>query len=328
MIGGAVELREIQVFLAVADALHFGRAAERVGLTPSRVSQTIRILEARLGGPLFERTSRRVQLTPLGRQLAQSVQPPYEALERALIATREAATGIAGSLRVRVRHWLIGGPHLPEIVKTFEDRYPACSVELIGSPDPTPTPPYVELYENEADITATYLPVADPNVTVGPVLTRQGRVVGVSARHPLAHREHVSYEEVADYVVADTPGVGREMMDTFIPPRTPAGRHLIRRAFRNYMALEMAVTRGEVIDIALEAFADYAHPGMKFIPISDVAPMETAWVWLSTNQSSKIEAFARVTEEVLASYRREAQPAGSGLKPARSRARPLSGPAS
>ena len=49
-----LELREIRMFLTLAEELHFGRTAERLGITPSRVSQTIRTLEARLGGRLFE----------------------------------------------------------------------------------------------------------------------------------------------------------------------------------------------------------------------------------------------------------------------------------
>ena len=60
----AVELREIRVFLELADQLHFGRAAERLGVTQSRVSQSLRELEAKLGERLLDRTSRRVGLTP------------------------------------------------------------------------------------------------------------------------------------------------------------------------------------------------------------------------------------------------------------------------
>jgi DNA-binding transcriptional LysR family regulator len=62
----ALELREIRAFLTLAEELHFGRTAERLELTPSRVSQTIRTLETRVGGRLFERTSRRVRLTTTG----------------------------------------------------------------------------------------------------------------------------------------------------------------------------------------------------------------------------------------------------------------------
>jgi hypothetical protein len=70
-----VELREIEVFLTLAEELHFGRTAERLHLTSSRVSQVVRSLETRLGGALFERTSRRVRFTPLGKQLQRTVHP-------------------------------------------------------------------------------------------------------------------------------------------------------------------------------------------------------------------------------------------------------------
>ena len=61
-----VELRELHVFLTTAEELHFGRAADRLQINPSRVSQVIRQLEDKVGGRLFERTSRRVALTPWG----------------------------------------------------------------------------------------------------------------------------------------------------------------------------------------------------------------------------------------------------------------------
>jgi DNA-binding CsgD family transcriptional regulator len=59
-----VALREITLFLTLAEELHFGRTAERLQVTPSRVSQTLRELEAKLGGKLVHRTSRHVELTP------------------------------------------------------------------------------------------------------------------------------------------------------------------------------------------------------------------------------------------------------------------------
>ena len=73
----SVELRELRVFLTLAEELHFGRTAERLEITPSYASQTIRTLEARIGGRLFDRTSRRVKLTPLGARLAAQARPAY-----------------------------------------------------------------------------------------------------------------------------------------------------------------------------------------------------------------------------------------------------------
>ncbi len=95
-----VELREIRVFLTVAEELHFGRAAERLQINRSRVSQIINTLEARIGGRLFERTSRRVRLTPLGEETQIKITPVYEQLQQVLEETREAAAGVTGTPRI------------------------------------------------------------------------------------------------------------------------------------------------------------------------------------------------------------------------------------
>src|SRR5215213_1306682 len=96
----AVELREIRVFVTLADELHFGRTAERLQVTPSRVSQTLRELEAKVGGQLFTRTSRRVALTPLGERFLAQVRPPYEELAGVLERTHAGNRGLDGTLRL------------------------------------------------------------------------------------------------------------------------------------------------------------------------------------------------------------------------------------
>ena len=77
-----VELSEIRVFLGLAEELHFGRTAERLHITPSYASQLIRRLETRLGGRLFDRTSRRVRLTPLGEQYCEECRTFMRSLGR------------------------------------------------------------------------------------------------------------------------------------------------------------------------------------------------------------------------------------------------------
>ena len=71
-----VELREIRVFLTLAEELHFGRTADRLGLTQSRVSQSLRALERKLGEDLVHRTSRRVALTAPGERFRPRSVPP------------------------------------------------------------------------------------------------------------------------------------------------------------------------------------------------------------------------------------------------------------
>ena len=115
-----LELREVRAFLTLAEELHFGRTADRLGITPSRVSQTIRQLEARVGGRLFDRSSRRVALTPAGERLRRDAGAAWEQLEQALAGARSVATGVAGALRLGMYSRCNGGPRFLEIVKTFE----------------------------------------------------------------------------------------------------------------------------------------------------------------------------------------------------------------
>src|SRR5215217_3258513 len=121
-----VELREIRLFVTLAEELHFGRTAERLQLTASRVSQVLRELELKLGGQLVSRTSRRVALTPLGERFLAQVRPPYEELAGVLERTRAASRSLEGTLRLGLLAANSGGPHLTAIVATFERRHPAC----------------------------------------------------------------------------------------------------------------------------------------------------------------------------------------------------------
>jgi DNA-binding transcriptional LysR family regulator len=80
-----VDLRELRLFLVLSEELHFGRAAERLGLTTSRVSQTVRALERKLGDQrLFRRTSRVVELTEAGQALRAELVPAVAGLDRVL----------------------------------------------------------------------------------------------------------------------------------------------------------------------------------------------------------------------------------------------------
>ncbi|NED58861.1 LysR family transcriptional regulator, partial [Micromonospora aurantiaca] len=72
-----MELRDIEIFLALAEELHFGRTAERLHISQARVSQAIKKQERRIGAPLFDRTSRRVRITPAGEHLYRELSAGY-----------------------------------------------------------------------------------------------------------------------------------------------------------------------------------------------------------------------------------------------------------
>src|ERR1700744_5170141 len=95
-----LELRELRIFLVLANELHFGRTAERLGISQPGVSQAVRVLESRLGIRLFYRTSRRGHLTPAGEELRGKLTPALAAMEHALAETSHLSRDIRGLLRI------------------------------------------------------------------------------------------------------------------------------------------------------------------------------------------------------------------------------------
>jgi DNA-binding transcriptional LysR family regulator len=294
-----VELREIRVFLVVAEELHFGRAAERLQINRSRVSQIINTLEARIGGRLFERTSRRVRLTPAGEQLQVKVTPLYQQLQRVLEETREAAGGVTGTLRIGTYSVALLGPHMTEIIELFEARHPGCHVTYV---DTGLERDYLDwLRAGDVDIVACWLPVSAPEFTVGPLLQHGDRILIIAPDHPLAQRESVSYEDLADYPVTDVPGINREMLDVLIPPVTPSGVRLRRVPRRSFEEALMHVATGEQVHPTVTSFLEhYKGPPIVAVPFSDLPPAEAVLVWRNADRSAKIQAFARAAADVLA----------------------------
>lgn len=301
----ALELREIRAFLVLAEELHFGRSAERLELTPSRVSQTIRTLEARVGGRLFERTSRRVRLTPAGEQLRLGIAPAYRQLEQAIAATQETVTGVTGTLRLGMYSTCNGGPHLIEIAKTFEARHPACSVVVTDTGWGRDQLDW--LTHHELDLLAMRLPLSDPRLTIGPILSNEPRVLALATDHPLAAYDSVCVDDLADYIVTDIPTLPRELIDAFIPPYTPSGVRLRRTTSRAVAETPLRVALGEIVHPTVPSFLEhYPHHGVTSVPIRDLPPSQTALVWLTANDTMKIQAFTRAAIDVLDTNFRQA----------------------
>lgn len=299
-----VELREIKVFLTLADELHFARAAERLHVTPSRVSQTLRELEAKLGGELLSRTSRSAALTKLGEQFLAEVQAPYEELTRTVKNTASANRALEGALRLGLLAASSGGPHLTAIIEAFERAHPACDVRVS---EVFFTDPLGPLRRTEIDVMATRLPIEQPDLVVGPVLAREPRVLAVAADHPLAARERISIEDVADYPVAPITDSPKELIDAAFPRTTPAGRRIRRlpRRPKTPHEVTMLVARGKIVHPTFPSFAEYfGHPSIKYIPIADMPTSKTGLVWRRRDSNPRLRAFIRVARDVLAARRK------------------------
>src|ERR1700733_8518842 len=118
-----IELRHLRYFVAVAEDLHFGRAARRLGITQPPLSLQIQRLEANLGVTLFERTNRRVELTPAGRTLLEEGRHLIADFMNVADAARRAARGETGSLTVAFAASVMFLT-LPRIIRSFRQQFP------------------------------------------------------------------------------------------------------------------------------------------------------------------------------------------------------------
>ena len=134
--GLAVDMAQAEAFLAVAEELHFGHAAGKLRVSQPRISRLVAALEREVGGKLFERTSRRVALTPLGEQFHALLLPGYAQMQTALARARHAAREAAGLLRIGCLVTL-AGPALTRAARLRgrdHQRVPAhCDTALRGS---------------------------------------------------------------------------------------------------------------------------------------------------------------------------------------------------
>jgi DNA-binding transcriptional LysR family regulator len=295
----AVELRELRVFLVLAEELHFGRSAQRLGLTQSRVSQSVRELEAKLGGELVHRTSRHVSLTSLGERFRDEMGAAYGELARVLERAQAANRSLQGTLRLGLLAASSGGPHLTAIIEAFERGHPECEVQVS---EVFFTDPLGPLRRGEIDLMATRLPIKQPDLVVGPTLMREPRVLAVATDHPLAGRERISIEDLGHYPVAPITDEPKELIDTVIPRKTPGGRQIRRLRRRPTTPHEVTalIARGRIVHPTTPSFAEYfGHPGVRYIPIADMPPSSTGLVWRRRASDPRLRAFIATARELL-----------------------------
>lgn len=295
-----MEFRELECFVVLSEELHFARTAERLYLSPGRVSQLVGALETRIGGRLFDRTSRRVRLTPLGERFLADLRPAYDALTGAVARATAAAREVEGLLRVG----FLATPTeiVTRSVAAFEGRYPGCMVELVEVPL---SDPFGKLREGCLDVVFTLLPLDEPDLESGAELNRTPVELGLSVRHPLAGRASIDAEELASVALIglDDPAP-RRWRERVAPSFTPSGRPIPLAgtvATSQEGMTQVALNRGAMLFCKPSA-DHHRRPGVTFVPVEGLPPSMLGLAWVRSAETAAIRTFNDLAMSVARGY--------------------------
>jgi DNA-binding transcriptional LysR family regulator len=290
------EIRQLRYFVAVAERGSVSQAALDLHLSQSALSEALRTLELELGVELLVRSSRGVALTAAGDVLVGEAREAIARFDAALAATREAADGQTGRLRVGFE--AAGAGQLSTRSRArFLARFPHVRVEprrydwggeVAG------------LRDGECDVAFVWLP-ADLTGLESELVASEPRFAGVAVSHPLASRSSLSVDELTDEPIMWTRRAPRYWVDWWAVNPRPDGREP-RWGPENENVEEMLeqVADGSAYCIAPASMTTfYARPDIVWVPLSDVDPLRIALAWRSRDASPLVAAFVAVVRELV-----------------------------
>jgi DNA-binding transcriptional LysR family regulator len=293
-----VELRQIEAFLAVAEELHFGRAAERLRMAQSPLSQTIRKLEKDLGAPLFERNTRSVTLTTAGHSLLPHVRKILEEVDLARRSIQAESGTVYGKLAIGFSGAL-NHTTLPALTRALRQHYPQLDVSLHGGL--LTQEALQQLIHGALDLAFIGLPIDAPTLATRRIATeRLGATV--PADHRLAGRESVEVAELAgDPFVTMPAAQGSTLREVTFAACAAAGfrPRISQEVADPYTALSL-VAGGIGISLMPESIEGIMPAGTVFLPLSgDEVLLFSGLAWNPGAMSPALLAALNLAEEVL-----------------------------
>jgi DNA-binding transcriptional LysR family regulator len=270
-----LDLRKLRYFVAVADTLHFGRAAEQLHIAQPVLSRQIRALEHDLGAPLFTRDSHGVVLTDAGTQLLTDAGPLLASAD----AARRRVTGAARGGR-RLMVGFRAGIAVAPAVQQFATGHPDVLVDVqrIEADEQAPM-----LLDGRIDVGYIRLPIDETGLRVAP-LYREPRVAVLPTSHRLAGKEELTEADL----------VGEPLLwhaDTSTQPTRrphPNAGYLVRGVDET---LEHVAAGRGISFLARSATVFYTHPDVTYVPVPDLAPDEVCLAVATSHLSPVIDDF-------------------------------------
>ena len=289
-----MELRHLRYFLAVAEELHFARAAERLHIEQSPLSRAIRELEEELGAQLFVRTSRSTRLTLAGKLLMENAPRALLALEQARESVKAAANGFHGRLRVALSDGITPS-RLPALLARCREEDPEIEIRLFE------VPLAQQLSGLRDDLYDAGFSMADEvgdGIIIEPAWEDE-LMVAMPARHELLAHRRVPLDEVLQHpLVLGDPAVCEghaKQIDRIL--RKQDREPLIEQYVATFDVMMTFVSAGLALGLAGAAhIASSREPGVVGRPLAGKSPMLTTY--LLRRDAEPSQALARFIERV------------------------------
>lgn len=281
-----VDLRKLRYFVAVAEHLHYGRAAEELHIAQPVLSRQIKALEHELKVQLLLRDRRRTELTPAGAQLLADARPLLAGAEAMRRRAVRAARGTDSFTVGFMPGLIVTGP-----VRELSRRHPALAVEVVrtGWEDQAEV-----LRDGRADVGYVRLPVDERGLTLRALLS-EPRVVVLPADHRLAGKDGAALADLAD---------DRLLQDPAAVPEWPAARRSGAPGARAVPVMHSVEEKLEhvaaghgVVVLPLSTAAFYTRPDVTHVHIRDIGPNRVCLAWAADRRTPLIREFVSIALE-------------------------------
>ncbi|MFC8172354.1 LysR family transcriptional regulator [Streptomyces sp. NPDC057242] len=277
-----METRELRYFVAVAEELHFGRAAQRLGIAQPPLSRAIGKLERRLGVVLLERDSRGVALTGAGAVLLQEARAALDAVEAAERRTRRAALAATGRPAVILAAKAgASGELLAKLLDAYAAEPGAVAVDVLlcGPGEQAPV-----LRDGRADVALLHRPFDDTAGFDTEDLHTESQVAILPAGHPLSTRPHLRLTEVTG--LPDLPLPRWPRPDGSFPDG-PGPK------VRDHTQLTQLIALGRACAVVPETGRTGLHDGLVAVPVLDAPHVTTVIAWPPHSRSTAVAGLVR-----------------------------------